>query len=190
MARSPRYSENLIYFYLSSYWILPKRFRYYFSASFAGSITLLTSWSIIGLLEIIFEKFPLIDFLMVFVPILPVWLRLPVSARCTLFTFELLMTYRLGFLLIGVFFTSSCSFRGAKRDDLILLDWPCTTFCIPEPMMEIGSGRKSNWWTWRTTSEVKVFLDVGVKVISTLSVSSAGTIPFSGLILISWHSFW
>jgi hypothetical protein len=95
------------------------------------------------------------------------------------------------FLMKGwAVFLSYPYFKGANLEDFILFDNDCGAFCIPEPIMVIGRGWKSNCWTFKNNYALEVHFEFGRKVIYTFKVCSAYITPLRGFIIISWHYFW
>jgi hypothetical protein len=160
IARSPRKAANFIYFYLSSYWIRLKRFRYYLSAILIGFKVLVKSYSgrMVLLALINFGK-PVRRFVRFRLESPKFWggcgmLPWKVALKLMLLRAEI-VPYPLGFLrnaAVGFFLLSS-SLRGASLEDLILFDSECTTLWIPVPTIEIGRDLKSNCWMDSSTSE-------------------------------------
>ena len=75
----------------------------------------------------------------------------PVAPRFWVWVAERCDDYLLGLLRRGwgVFLLYSISLSGTNFEDLILLDWLKTGFWIPDPIILMGKGWKSNCWTLR-----------------------------------------
>ena len=99
---------------------------------------------------------------------MPVWgiFTGPVAAKFWVWVAERCEDYLLGLFRSGWgVFLSSTSLRGTNLEDLILFDWLKLVLWIPDPMILIGRGWKSNCWMFKKTSADEVNLATGMKVI-------------------------